>query len=314
MHGVVARFQSVYKKFKRIEALRGISFELCAGEILSFIGPNGSGKTTTIRHCLGFYKPDSGVVRVLGHDPSTDFGPVGRQLGIMLEQPGLCDHLTASEYLDFFGALFGLSGPLRRERTRELLEVAGLSDRAESKVAEFSKGMRQRLSLARCLINRPRLLLLDEPFDGIDVETRRHILDLLPSLAHEDGAAVLVTSHNLPEVDRISDRIAIISKGRIAALDRPDALRRQRIAANRLVITIGNGPIHEYLEAVKGLHGAAFDPATRQLTIDAEDLRPDDVLRQLLARNISVTSVSEDRPTLEDAYFALTRENGGSSC
>ncbi len=313
---IVAEFASVWKRFKHIEALRGISFEVHPGEVLSFIGPNGSGKTTTIRHLLGFYRPNMGAVRVFGRNPLTEFSEIGSRLGIMLEQPGLCDNLTASEYLDFYAGLFGICSSVFRQRSRELLELAGLSDRSNSRIGGFSKGMRQRLSLARCLINQPRFLLLDEPFDGIDVETRRYILDLLPRLAHEGGAAVFVTSHNLPEVDRISDRIAIINRGQIVALDRPDSLRHQATGKKCLVITIRNGPIGKYLDLMRETSGVGYDANTRQLRMETAevDLDLDGVLRQLLALEISVSSIREERSTLEDVYFSLTQGCEGLPC
>ncbi len=286
-----------------------MSFDIFPGEVFSCIGPNGSGKTTAIRHMLGFYKPDRGTVQVFGRDPASQFSEIGPGLGVMLEQPGLCDSLTPSEYLDFYAGLFGIARAQIQQRKNELLKLAGLSGRSEQRIEGFSKGMRQRLSLARCLINHPRLLLLDEPFDGIDVETRRHILDLLPRLAHEGGAAVFVTSHNLPEVDRISDRVAIVKDGRIVALDRPDSLRERATRRRRLVITVRDGPVDLCMELQRSLPGITYAADTKELRIESGDGAPksDTVLRLLLARGIGVSSITEERSTLEDAYFALTR-------
>jgi ABC-2 type transport system ATP-binding protein len=307
MSTTIVEFHDVWKKFGQIEALRGITFSVQAGEVFSFIGPNGSGKTTTIRTLLGFYRPHQGSVLVFGRDPLKDFSRIGPSVGVMLEQPGLYDHLTAAQYLEFYAGLFGIPPAQFAGRGRELLRLVGLEDRSGHLLGTFSKGMRQRISLARCLINRARLLVLDEPFDGIDVETRRHILDLLPSLARNDGASVFVTSHNLPEVEQISDRIAVVSKGRVVGLDRPETLRRQLDKKNTLVIKLGaalnNGDIKTILPQ------STYDPSRLELRVDlgGSELTRDQVLKRLIDRGISVASMNEEISTLEDVYFALTQ-------
>lgn len=306
MSTTLVEFHDVWKKFGQVDALRGITFELKAGEVFGFIGPNGSGKTTTIRTLLGFYQPHKGAVRVFGRDPASQFAEIGPSVSVMLEQPGLYDHLTAAEYLEFYAGVFGVPPSQFADRGRELLRLVGLEDRAGHLLGTFSKGMRQRVSLARCLINQARLLVLDEPFDGIDVETRRHILDLLPSLARNDGATIFVTSHNLPEVEQISDRIAVVKKGRIVGLDRPEVLRRQLARKNVLVIKLG-GALHNG-DINKVLPQCTYDSNRLELRIELgqAELTPDQVLKKLVDRGISVAAMTEEVSTLEDVYFALT--------
>ncbi len=306
MSTTVVEFNDVWKKFGHVDALRGITFGVEAGEVFGFIGPNGSGKTTTIRTLLGFYRPHQGTVRVLGRDPLKQFGEIGRSVGVMLEQPGLYDHLTATEYLEFYAGLFGVSPSRFGGRAGELLRLVGLEDRAGDLLGTFSKGMRQRISLARCLVNQARLLVLDEPFDGIDVETRRHILDLLPSLARNDGASIFVTSHNLPEVEQISDRIAVVSKGRIVGLDRPEVLRRQLDRKNVLVIKLGGALNNGDLKKVLPRYTYDSDRLELRIELDRTELTRDQVLKHLVDRGVSVAAMTEEVSTLEDVYFALT--------
>lgn len=310
MSSQVVQVREVVKTFGRVEAVRGVSFEVGAGEIFGFIGPNGSGKTTTIRTMLGFYKPDSGTVRVFGQEPRRAFGQIGPRIGIMLEQPGLHAHLTAREYLEFYGGLFELARREARARALELLELVGLSERAGHRLGTFSKGMRQRVTLARCLVNRPELLILDEPFDGIDAETRRDILQLIPRVAHDDGTAVFVTSHNLPEVERTCDRVAILHQGRIAACERtPELLRRKDRAylQIRLSQPVPSETIHRILPE------AVYDAEAAELRIDvaAHNGHTRDVaLRALVENSISVRDMREVEASLEDVYFALTEAPG----
>lgn len=308
MPGNIVEFNNVDKNFKKLRALRDVSFAIGEGEVFGFVGPNGCGKTTTIRLALGIYKPNRGLVRVFGRNPCTQAHQFGLQVGVMLEQPGMVDDLTADEYLQYFGGILRLPSSVARARSHELLKLLGLSDRAKSLLKTFSKGMRQRLSLARCLLNHPRLIVLDEPFDGLDVESRRMILDILPQVSKEQGATVFITSHNLAEIEELSHRVAIIKQGHIVAMDDMESLRRRAGSARLLVVNLAQDYPPDKIAQLAP--GGEYCPQTRDLVfkIDPANGSCDDLLMRLLKSGVSVNSMRTETASLEDVYFALTKE------
>ncbi|MGA2179430.1 MAG: ABC transporter ATP-binding protein [Verrucomicrobiota bacterium] len=304
----VVEFENVDKDFKKLRALRDVSFTIGEGEIFGFVGPNGCGKTTTIRLALGIYKPNRGMVRVFGRNPCTQAHQFGLQVGVMLEQPGMVDDLTADEYLEYFGGIFRLSSTDTRTISRELLKLLGLSDRAKSLLKTFSKGMRQRLSLARCLLNRPRLIVLDEPFDGLDAESRRLMLDILPQVSKKQGTTIFITSHNLAEIEELSHRVAIIKQGHIVAMDDMESLRRRAGSARLLVVNLAQDYPRDKI--VQLAPSGEYRTQTHDLVlkIDPSNGNCDDLLKRLLQSGISVNSMRTEIASLEDVYFALTKE------
>lgn len=206
--------------YGKVEALRGISFEVAPGEVLGFLGPNGAGKSTTIKILTGQLKPDAGTVRVLGADVTRDGGAFRARIGVSFEEKNLYQDLTAAENLRFFARLFGL----RKVDAMALLERVGLGSRADDRVATYSKGMRQRLMMARALVNAPDVLFLDEPTDGLDPASSQTIRDIIREQA-KAGVAVLLTTHDMWEADELSNRVAFIDKGVVHALDTPENLK-----------------------------------------------------------------------------------------
>ena len=204
-----------------VEAVRGISFEIARGEIFGFLGPNGAGKTTTIKMLTGQLRPKGGVARILGREVRPDDPEVQAVIGVCFEEKNLYDAMSAEENLRFFASLFGL-----RVDAGELLRRVGLQDRAKDRVATYSKGMRQRLMVARSLVNRPRVLFLDEPTEGLDPVSAKAIRAIVREEAAA-GAAVLLTTHDMWEADELSDRVAFINEGRIYAIDTPENLKLQ---------------------------------------------------------------------------------------
>lgn len=303
---------AVSKRFGRTHALRELSLGVEPGEVFGLIGPNGCGKTTTLRTLLGFYRPDAGRVTLLGKNPLTDFREIGPRLGVMLEQQGLCDHLTATEYLEYYGGVLGLSRQIASRRAQELLELVKLSTRREA-LRAFSKGMRQRVTLARCLVNRPSVLLLDEPFDGIDVETRRDMLELLPRVARENSATVFITSHNLPEIERVCDRVAVVNEGHVVGLGTTDDLRAATMRRRVIVFTLEAGSIPRNVAAL--VPDSLFDPVRRELrvTLAVGDMGGrNKILKTLVDHGVQVATMTEVGATLEDTYFALTSKDRAS--
>ncbi|RRJ64098.1 ABC transporter ATP-binding protein [Paenibacillus oralis] len=211
---LLLRVSNLEKSFSNQPILRNISFEIHKGEVLGLVGPNGSGKTTTIRTILDFYKPNSGSITLLHTDCNKHFDQVGRRIGVMLESSGMYPLLTGREYLEFFGQIGAMAGKELAAAVDDALDKTGLIDAQNKRIGTYSKGMIQRLAFGRAILNRPALLILDEPFDGIDVEAKRNLMDVIASMRHE-GLGVLITSHNLKEVDEICTRMIFIKNGRI---------------------------------------------------------------------------------------------------
>ncbi len=202
------------------EAVRGISFEVAPGEILGFLGPNGAGKSTTIKMLTGQLLPKSGRAQVLGIDVTADDPTMQAQIGVCFEEKNLYDSMSGAENLRFFASLFGI----KDIDTDELLRRVGLADRAKDRVAKYSKGMRQRLMMARTLVNTPKVLFLDEPTDGLDPVSSQAIRKLIKQEA-DRGAAVLLTTHDMFEADELSDRVAFLNEGKLYAIDTPENLK-----------------------------------------------------------------------------------------
>jgi ABC-2 type transport system ATP-binding protein len=299
-------FEGVSKRFGSIQALDGLTFEAGEGEIFGFVGPNGCGKTTTTRLMLDLYRRDAGEIRIFGYDPAVDFARVGPQLGVTFDQHALYESLSAEEHLVFWGRMFGASGPELKERCRFLLEAVGLTTRRKSPARTFSKGMRQRLAFARSLINRPRLAIMDEPFDGIDVETKRDLVDLLHTVVREEGMTTFLTSHNLVDIERLCRRVAIVKHGQVIACDTTENLRAKTRKRQVLVVTLGEGADGDLVQAAvpEGL----YDPETRCLRVEyvPDSGPPDAVVRRLMERNLPVSSFREETLSLEDIYLSLT--------
>lgn len=206
--------------YGKLEAVKGISFQVDPGEILGFLGPNGAGKSTTIKMLTGQLSPRSGKVRILGMDVTLDNPEVQARIGICFEEVNLYLNLSARENLRFYASLFGIKKP----DVDSLLRQVGLADRAGDRVGRYSKGMKQRLMMARALVNRPEVLFLDEPTSGLDPVSSKEIRGLIQAEA-EKGTAVLLTTHDMWEADELSDRVAFINEGKLYALDTPENLK-----------------------------------------------------------------------------------------
>jgi ABC-2 type transport system ATP-binding protein len=308
----LVRCNRLSKAFEKTQALGGVTFSVEPGEVFALIGPNGSGKTTTIRLILGLYQPDDGDVTVLGVDPYCEFSRVGPQVGVMLEHPGTFDQLTGVEYLNLFAGLFCLSPLQAAERREFALSRVGLVERSHERLGTFSKGMRQRMSLARCLMNQPRLLILDEPFDGIDAESRRDLVHVLPDLTHDATTSVFLTSHNLTEVEQLATRVAIINEGQIIRLDSVDSMCSTNTGSTVLVITVREITDAAACELERVFPTIRVDRQRRKIMIDLErqHIGREQALRTFLDHGLSIESFNIERTTLEAVYFALTAKEG----
>ncbi len=209
----------------KVKAVDDVSFTVEEGEILGFLGPNGAGKTTTLNMLSTLLRPTSGTARVNGFDIINEHDAVRRSIGFVFQDPTLDLELTGYENLDFHGRLYGLNRSLRQQRIEEMLDVVQLSERARDFVKTYSGGMKRRLEIARGLLHHPQVLFLDEPTLGLDPQTRRSIWDHIQSLNREKNVTIILTTHYTEEADHLCERIQIIDRGRIVALDTPEKLK-----------------------------------------------------------------------------------------
>jgi ABC-2 type transport system ATP-binding protein len=282
-------------------AVDGVSFEVRAGEILALLGPNGAGKTTTMRMLAGLIAPTRGSVALDG-EPLTraTANHLRARIGFLTEAPGLWDRLTVHENLRVYARIYGLEdGDVRIARTLARLD---LTDHADRRAAELSKGMRQKAAIARALLHDPRILLLDEPTSGLDPAIARGVRELLAE-RRAAGCAVLVSTHNLDEAERLADRVAVLQQ-RLLAIDTPSALRR-RLTTGRLLVRVTGDP-SAFVGAV-GNGRAHVDGAHLVVPLEQLEVETPRVVAALVAAGAQVVEVRPEMPALEDVYLRLVR-------
>src|ERR1043165_4698461 len=217
----VIQISSLMRCFGEKTAVNQLSFDVQAGEIFGFLGHNGAGKTTTVRLLNGVLEPTSGEAYVLGLNPQTQGPALRARTGVLTETPSLDERLTARDNLSIYADLYNIPRSKVAGRVNSLLEEFELTDRADEKVAGYSKGMKQRLALARALLHQPEVLFLDEPTSGLDPVATRHVHTLVENLARREGCTVFLCTHNLMEAQKLCDRVAVMEQGRLVALGTP---------------------------------------------------------------------------------------------
>jgi ABC-2 type transport system ATP-binding protein len=232
---VAVAIDGLTKHYGAARALDGVTLSVPEGSVFGFLGPNGAGKTTTLRILAGLARPTGGRASVLGHDVTRDADAVHRLIGYLPDVPGFYAWMTAAQYLDLSGHLFGLSGKVLRERIDVLLDLAGLTDVA-TRVGGYSRGMKQRLGVAQALINAPRVLLLDEPTSALDPIGRREVLEMVGTLAGR--TTVFFSTHILADVERVCDTVAILARGRVVEQAGIDELKARHGGAHRVVVEV----------------------------------------------------------------------------
>ncbi len=303
----VIRFEGVSKRFGDVVALDGVSFAVGEGEVFGYVGPNGAGKTTTIRVMLGLVKPDKGRVYIFGRDVEGDESFRWR-VGAVLDRYGLYDDLTAFENLEFFGKIYGLSKEERRERIDCLLRIVGLESWRDKPVGPFSKGMKQRLAVARALIHEPSIVVFDEPTAGLDPDAQVQVRRMIRELTRGKGCTVFFTSHNLYEVEELCDRIAIIKGGRILALGSLEDLRRVRRCV--YIASFGDkGEARRGMDIVKGFKGATVAVRDASVYFSLPDgVEPRDVVKALVSAGLGVREFYRREAGLYEIYREVVDE------
>jgi len=304
-----------------VRAVDGISFSIGEREIFGFLGPNGAGKSTTIKCVIGLLKPTAGTIRVLGVDIRHDPGVVKRSIGYAAQETAVDDRLTGWQNLYLQGRFYHLPRREIRRRGEEVLRLFGLWDRRKDAADTYSGGMLKRLDIACALIHRPKILFLDEPTLGLDVQTRQTIWDYIERLRGEHEMTIFLTTHYMEEADVLSDRVAIIDRGKIVALDRPGALKAG-IGGDLITVRFSAGDgLEPLIRSLKGLPGVreirgAQDGIHRIVVEQHGDRLIPEIVRLAQEHGVDIHSIRLKRPTLDDVYLHYTgrqiREAEGS--
>ena len=291
-------------------ALEDVSFTLEAGEVFALLGPNGAGKTTTLRILAGLIAPTSGSVTVDGEPMGPQSAPRLRaRIGFLTEAPVLWDRLTVRQNLLVYARLYGLTSPAAA--VDAALERFEIRDRGGDRAAQLSKGLKQRVALARSLLHDPKIAMLDEPTSGLDPESARDVRDLILGLRNQ-GRTVLLCTHNLDEVERVADRVAVLSR-RLVAIGTPSSLRQRLYSPRvRIVLSQSAAPFAATLRQA-GITDVTADAVTLSVSLTGATLTTPDLVRRLVEAGASIESVVTEEPPLEDVYLKLLHAEGRAS-
>jgi ABC-2 type transport system ATP-binding protein len=310
----IIEVNNLVKEFASKRAINGLSFTVNPGEVFGLLGPNGAGKTTTIRVLNGLLPATSGEVRIFGENPITSGEMVRSRVGVLTETPALYERLSAHENLLFSGRLAGIPETELGQRISEIMKFFDLEDRMNDKCAGFSKGMKQRMALARALLHHPELIYLDEPTSSLDPESAQQVNDLIDKISHEDGQTVFLCTHNLVEAQRLCDRVAVINHGELLALGTMEELAKSLFPGVWVEIEFLHLLAEDMVEAIKGLPGIQqFKPEGNVLHVQVAD-KPviSDIIMRFSSINARITRVTPREVTLEEVYFALQNHQSGA--
>ena len=310
MNPYAIRTLNLSRHFGAVRAVDELSLEIAPGTVFGFLGPNGAGKTTTIRLLLGLLEPSGGRAEVLGFDTRTHADNIRQRSGALLEHSGLYERLSAEDNLKFYGRVWHMSKADRQARIQELLIGMGLWERRKEAVGTWSRGMKQKLAVARTLLHRPALIFLDEPTAGLDPVAAATLREDLAALAAREGVTIFLTTHNLAEAEKLCQRVGVINKGKLLAVGTLDELRAHN-EAPRVEIT-GSGFSEAILSNVRGrpeVRGVAAGDG--KLTIELKPGVPTaPLVRLLVTSGAEVEEVRKSKASLEDLFLTLVEEEG----
>ena len=306
MDAIVA--EGLEKRYQDVQALDGVSFRVRAGEVFGLLGPNGAGKSTTVKVLTTLTTPDRGRAEVAGHDVVRDPNAVRRSIGYVPQSSGVDRDATGRENLMLQGRVQGMSGRRLQARVQHLLDLLGIADAADRVVRGYSGGMKRRLDVGLGLVHGPQVLFLDEPTTGLDPEARAAMWEELAVLAREELLTILLTTHYLEEANALTDRLAIVSRGRIVVDGTAEELKG-RLQGEAVVVELADGTVDDAAAVVRALE------EVREVSTDGRLLRSrvadgaravPTILAALDARGIAVESVTMHRPSLDDVYLHYT--------
>jgi ABC-2 type transport system ATP-binding protein len=315
MNASVILINQLTRHFKDTVAVDNLSLEVNSGEIFGFLGHNGAGKTTTVRLLNGIIEPTTGSMCVLGLDPQIDGSVLRTRTGVLTETPSLDDRLTAWEILGIFADLYGVPRKTVAPRIAALLDEFDLADRAHEKVGGYSKGMKQRLALARALLHKPELIFLDEATSGLDPVSAHHVNELIERMARSEGCTVFMCTHNLVEAQRLCDRVAILEHGKLVALGTPTELTRQYVRRLEVEIEVEEEQTESALNILRCMPQLVVGEPTKPngaivVTINRRDSIPE-VLASMVQNQVRVYRMAPQEADLEQVYFTLHEEKEG---
>ena len=296
------------RSFNQVKAVDQVSLEILPGTIFGFLGPNGSGKTTTIRLLLGLLEPSAGSSRVLSFDPIKDGQKVRENCGALLEHTGLYERLSAEENLDFYGRVWHLSTQERKTRIKELLEKMDLYDRRNEIVKGWSRGMKQKLAVSRALIHRPKVIFLDEPTAGLDPIASAAFREDLLNLVHNTGVTVFLTTHNLSEAEKVCQQVGVIRSGKLLMVGSPDKLRLEKGSA--FIEVVGSGFSDAVIHALNQLRGVeSVSRIDQHIRINVtEGVDTGFLVPFLVQQGVNIEEVRKGQASLEDVFLTMMEE------
>ncbi len=297
------------RRFGELVAVENLSLEMSEGEVLAFIGPNGAGKTTTIRMLSGIISPTSGYAVVAGRRTDREVEKLHEVIGLLTETPGFYDSLSARRNLEFYAGFYAdINVPAQVEK---YLRMMGLWERRETKVGTFSKGMKQRLALARALLHEPKVLFLDEPTAGLDPEAAREVREMVKELSRE-GRTIFLSTHNLTEVESLCHRIAIV-RTQLLALDTTEKLRR-RLFRRQIVVQLASVPkdVIDQVRCLPFVRGIEAGEKEIRVELDDPEKNRPELIEHIVAARGRVTGVLEEHHSLEEVYLKLIQEESNN--
>lgn len=308
MNEFAIRTEDLGRDFEKVRAVDGLNLEIPQGIVFGFLGPNGSGKTTTIRLLLGLLEPTRGRASVLGFDTERQGDEIRRHSGALLEYSGLYERLSAEDNLEFYGRVWRLSPAERKARSQELLAHMGLWERRHEVAGRWSRGMKQKLAVARTLLHRPALIFLDEPTAGLDPVAAAALHEDLSSLVAREGVTVFLTTHNLAEAEKLCAQVGVIRQGKLLAVGHPDELR-SRTGGPKAEI-VGRGLNEGALALLRQRpEVAAAEIRNGRLSLDLRgdvDVAP--LVSLLVGAGVEVEEVRKGKASLEEVFLTLMEE------
>lgn len=310
MSETVIQTDSLTRDFKSTRAVDGLNIQVPRGAIYGFLGPNGSGKTTTIRMLLGLLEPSSGRAAVLSHDVVRQADEIRNRCGALLEYSGLYERLSAEDNLELFGRIYQMPPTKRRERVQELLQSFGLWERRKDIAGTWSRGMKQKLAVARAMFHRPALVFLDEPTAGMDPVAAANLREELAALVRREEVTVFLTTHNLSEAEKLCAKIAVIRNGKLLFEGRPDQLRARQDRHRAEIVGQGfNERILAMLRSQPQVQSVELENGRMFVDLN-ENARIAGLVPLLVQAGVEIEEIRKEQVSFEDVFLNLVEEDG----